>query len=416
MTDYQLVQDYLQERLPKYLDIHRQMVAINSFTANPAGVNALAEYTARLFGDLGFQAEYVPSADERYGRHLFLSKRGKGSKGVSLALISHLDTVFPPEEEAANAFFWRRDGERIYGPGTVDIKGGTVLIYMLLDGMRKFSPNAYETANLWVCLNATEEVLSDEFARLCLERLPQNTRACLVFEGGTPSGDKYSLVVARKGRATYKVRVEGRSAHAGNNHHLGANALVQLAHTVQKIAAMTDYQRKLTFNVGTMTGGVVVNRVPHWAEAEVEMRAFSPEVFEQGVTGMLALNGSSDVSSRDGYPCKVSVELMERTAPFPRNPATDGLFSVWEQAASNLGMRVTQEERGGLSDANLLWQAFPTLDGLGPVGANAHCSEHSPDGSKEPEYVLVSSFVPKCLLNIAAVLNLLHQPETAKQL
>ncbi len=416
MTDYQLVQDYLQEHLPKYRDIHRQMVEINSFTANPAGVNALAEYTARLFGELGFQAEYVPSADERYGRHLFLSKRGKGNKGVSLALISHLDTVFPPEEEATNAFFWRRDGERIYGPGTVDIKGGTVLIYMLLDGMRKFSPDAYETPDLWVCLNATEEVLSDEFARLCLERLPQNTRACLVFEGGTPSGDKYSLVVARKGRATYKVRVEGRSAHAGNNHHLGANALVQLAHTVQKIAAMTDYQRKLTFNVGTMTGGVVVNRVPHWAEAEVEIRAFSPEVFEQGVTGMLALNGSSDVSSRDGYPCKVSVELMERIAPFPRNPATDKLFSVWEQAASNLGMRVTQEERGGLSDANLLWQAFPTLDGLGPVGANAHCSEHSPDGSKEPEYVLVSSFVPKCLLNIAAVLNLLHQPETAEQL
>lgn len=416
MTDYHLVQSYLQERLPRYLELHRQMVEINSFTANPAGVNALAQYTARVFAELGFEAEDVPSADERYGRHLFLSNRGRARGGVSLALISHLDTVFPPEEEAANAFFWRVDGERIYGPGTVDIKGGTALIYMLLDGIRKFFPEVYETTNFWVCLNATEEVLSDEFARLCLERLPRNTRACLVFEGGTPAGEEYSLVVARKGRATYKVSVEGRAAHAGNNHHLGANALVQLAHTVQKIAAMTDYQRKITFNVGTMTGGVVVNRVPHQAEAEVEMRAFSLDVFEQGVSDMLALNGSSDVSSRDGYPCKVRVELMERTAPFPRNPATQGLFSIWEQAATSLGMRVTPEERGGLSDANLLWQAFPTLDGLGPVGANAHCSEYSPDGSKEPEYVQLSSFVPKCLLNIVAILNLIHQPETAQRL
>lgn len=416
MTDYHPIQNYLQEQLPRYLELHRQMVEINSFSANPAGVNALAGYTARLFADLGFEAEQVPSADERYGRHLFLSKRGMRQEGFTLALVSHLDTVFPPEEEAANAFHWRVDGDRIYGPGTVDIKGGTTLIYMLLDGIKKFFPGIYQTVNFWVCLNATEEVLSDEFARLCLERLPQNTRACLVFEGGTPAEDKYSLVVARKGRATYKVSVEGRSAHAGNNHHLGANALVQLAHTVQKIAAMTDYKRKITFNVGTMKGGVVVNRVPHWAEAEVEMRAFSLEVFEQGVKDMLALNGSSDVSSRDGYPCKVSVELIERTAPFPRNKATDGLFSIWEQAAVSLGMGVTPEERGGLSDANLLWQAFPTLDGLGPVGANAHCSEHSPDGSKEPEYVLLSSFVPKCLLNMVAILNLIQNSGTAKQL
>ncbi len=64
------------------------------------------------------------------------------------------------------------------------------------------------------------------------------------------------------------------------------------------------------------------------------------------------------------------------------------------------------EERGGLSDSNLLWQAFPTLDGLGPVGANAHCSERSPDGSKEQEYMEAASFVPKAMLNLAGVLAL----------
>lgn len=411
MTNDHLIQSYLQERLPRYLDLHRQMVEINSFSANPQGVNTLGDYTASLFAGLGFEAEQIPAADKHYGRHLFLTKMGKGQAPVSIALISHLDTVFPPEEEAANAFFWRIEDDRIYGPGTVDIKGGTVVIYMVLEAIRNFFPDVYEATSFWVCLNATEEVLSDEFARLCLKRFPKTTRACLVFEGGTPVGENYSLVVARKGRATYKVSVEGRSAHAGNNHHLGANALVQMAHTVQKIAAMTDYKRQITFNVGTMAGGVVVNRVPHRAEAEVEMRAFSPEVFEQGVAQMLALDGSSDVSSRDGYSCKVKVELLERTAPFPRNPETEWLFAIWERAAASLGMSVVPEERGGLSDANLLWQAFPTLDGLGPVGANAHCSESSPDGSKEPEYALKSSFVPKSLLNIAAIMRLVQEPE-----
>jgi glutamate carboxypeptidase len=61
-----------------------------------------------------------------------------------------------------------------------------------------------------------------------------------------------------------------------------------------------------------------------------------------------------------------------------------------------------------LSDGNHFWRQLPTLDGLGPAGGNAHCSEQSLDGSKEQEYCLVSSFVPKTLLNIAAVLRLIQ--------
>jgi glutamate carboxypeptidase len=408
MTDYQEIQSYLQDHLPDYINIHRKMVEINSFTANPEGVNALGDLTADLFARLGFQAEAVQSSDPRYGRHLFLRCPGKspGDGGTTLALVSHLDTVFPAEEERANDFVWRRVGERIYGPGTVDIKGGTVMIYMLLDALSRFAPGVFQAVDWRVYINATEEVLSDEFSQLCLQRLPSNTRACLVFEGGTPTDGAFSLVVARKGRATYRVFAEGRSAHSGNYHHLGANAVVQMAHTIRKIAGLTDYQQQLTFNVGTVSGGVVVNRVPHFAEAEVEMRAFSPQVFEQGIASMLALDGSSDVSSKDGYPCRLRVQLEERTAPWPRNTGTQSLYQVWEIAATSLGIRVVPEERGGLSDGNLLWQAFPTLDGLGPDGANAHCSERSPDGSKAQEYVEIDSFVPRAMLNLAAVLAL----------
>jgi glutamate carboxypeptidase len=68
-----------------------------------------------------------------------------------------------------------------------------------------------------------------------------------------------------------------------------------------------------------------------------------------------------------------------------------------------------REERAGLSDGNLLYDAVPTLDGLGPWGDNDHCSERSADGSKVPEFVAISSFVPKAMLNIAAILKLVQQ-------
>ena len=155
-----------------------------------------------------------------------------------------------------------------------------------------------------------------------------------------------------------------------------------------------------------MQGGSVVNRVPHFAEARVEMRSFDPQIFEQGVERMLALDGGSQVSSFDGFPCRVRVELISRNPPWPRNPHTDRLFELWSDSAAAFGARLLPEQRGGLSDGNLLWNHHPTLDGLGPSGNNAHCSERSTDGSKEQEYVKLSSFVPKALINYTAITRL----------
>lgn len=402
------VQGYLQGRLDGYLDALRQMVAINSFTANAAGVNQVGELTAGWFAGLGFQAEYVPSTNPDFGRHLFLSRPGyqDGSHPV-IAMVSHLDTVFPPEEEERHNFHWRVEDRRIYGPGTVDIKGGTALMYMVLDGMRAYFPQVFEQVDWRLCFNASEERLSDDFGKACFERLPSGTLACLVFEGGNIKDERFLLVTARKGRAVFRVEVEGRSAHAGNNHANGANAIVQMAHTIQRIAALTDYQQQLTFNVGWVQGGVVINRVPHFAEAEVEMRTFTQESFDVGVSSMLALNGQSEVSSADGFACKVAVRMLDQSAPWPPNPHTERLYAIWEKTAQSLGMQVEREERGGLSDGNYLVQRYPTLDGLGPAGNNTHCSERDLAKGKDQEFVLVTSMAPKATLDIYALLELL---------
>lgn len=406
MQSNQMLEDFLAEGLPRYIAILQKMVSINSFTANGQGVNHLGQITAEFFSGLDFGAEFVPSQNQAFGKHLFLSR--PGSRRAKVALISHLDTVFSPEEEVANNFAWRVEGKRAYGPGTVDIKGGTLMILMVLESLKHCYPDFFNSISWLVAIDASEEVLSRDFGQALLSRLGPDTLACLVYEGGTPLETKYPLVTARKGRAKYIVTVEGRSAHAGNHHDKGANAIIQMAHTVQQIAALTDYDQQLTFNVGTVHGGSVVNRVPHYAQAEVEMRTFSPQVFSQGAENILAINGKSQVSSQDGFPCKVEIRQVESTSPWPRNPGTDRLFELFKEVGASLGMAIIPEERGGLSDGNHLWKHYPTLDGLGPVGNNAHCSERSPDGSKDQEYVLLSSFIPKTLLNVEAIQRLVN--------
>lgn len=399
------LQNYLTPKLPQYLDLLKTMVDINSFTDNPPGVDAVGEITAQAFVPLGFTAETIQAENPNFGKHLVLTRTG--TSGKKIGLVGHLDTVFSAEEENAHDFHWRREGNRIYGPGTVDMKGGNVLILMALDALRKFAPAEFEAITWVVLFNAAEERLSLDFGKLCRERL-DGALANLVFESGSLKNDTFKLVTARKGKAEYRITVSGRSAHAGNQHANGANAIIQLAEVVQKVAALTDYDRDLTYNVGTISGGSVVNRVPHHAEARVEMRTFKPDVFEAGIAAMMALNGQSTVAASDGYSCRVKIDLLERMQPWSPNAGSDGLFKIWSDAAQSMGMAAEKEERGGLSDGNHTWQTIPTMDGLGPAGANAHSSEHSADGSKEQEYVLPGSFVPKTVLNVTALLDLIR--------
>jgi glutamate carboxypeptidase len=405
--------EFLNDQMPAALEMLRRMVGINSFTSNRDGVNKLGRLTAESFAPLGFVAEMAPSVNPNYGDHLVLTRRGRTN--TSIAMLSHLDTVFPPEEEQRNNFRWQREGDRIYGPGTHDIKGGTVMMWLTLSALRARAHEVFEDLTWKLLWNSSEETLSQDFGELCRGRFDRETLAALVFEAEGRFGEERLLVVARKGRATWRVSVAGRGAHAGGKHRHGANATVQLAHTVQRIAALTDYSRDLTFNVGFISGGTVLNRVPHEAIAEGEFRAFTPDVYAQGKSALLALAGPGEVKSpADRHSCEVKVEILTESRPWPRNADTDRLAALWQQAGSELGMRVNVEERGGLSDGNLIWDAVPTLDGLGPWGDNDHCSERSADGAKLPEYVEVPSFVPKAALNTVAILKLVEQSRANK--
>lgn len=399
---------FLQAEMPAALEMLRQMVGINSFTANREGVSRLGQLTAEYFKPLGFSSEFIPSTNPAWGNHLFMSRPGRAPR--SIAFVSHLDTVFPPEEELANDFHWQVEGDRIFGPGTLDIKGGTVMMWLVLHALKAQAPKIFEEIGWKLFWNSSEERLSPDFETVCRDRFDKETLAVLVFEGENRAAGQRLMVASRKGRATWRVTVRGRGAHAGGSLASGANAILQLARTLQRIDALTDFSKDLTFNIGRIQGGTVLNRVPHEAFAEGEFRAFRQDVYQEARQRLLALAGPGEVrSSVDGFCARIEVQIIEESRPWPRNAGTDRLLEQWARAAGELGTTVLPEERGGLSDGNSFWDFAPTLDGLGPWGDNDHCSERSPDGSKLPEFVEISSFVPKAVLNTVAICNLISR-------
>src|SRR5438477_4224715 len=173
MRDRTSLGDFLDAQTPAALEWLQRMVAINSFTANREGVNRLGRLTAECFAPLGFRAEFVPSVNPNYGDHLVLERLGRSARAI--ALVSHLDTVFPPEEEARNNFHWLAEGTRIYGPGTHDIKGGTVMMWLVLRALQAHRPSVFEEITWKLLWNSSEETLSQDFGEVCRSRFDRNT-------------------------------------------------------------------------------------------------------------------------------------------------------------------------------------------------------------------------------------------------
>jgi glutamate carboxypeptidase len=394
-----LLQSSAEKHLPAALDLLRRLVAINSFTANAAGVDQVAQLTAEAFAPLDFTAELAPCATPGTGHHLFLTHRGQG--GDPIVLVTHSDTVFPPEEERQNDFKWdeRPDEDRIYGPGTVDNKGGTALIWLMLQILRDAAPETFEHTHWLVAANAAEEITGDDFGHATAKRCGGKARAVLVFEGGPVDERGWHIVTSRKGRSTWKLSAEGKAAHAGSKHHEGINAIDALARVLPDIAALTNAAEDRTVNIGMVHGGTVINRVPHEALAEWECRATEPAALQKADDFFANLSGSAANGA------KLSAERTGHTAAWPGGIESEALFHLWHEAAAAMNFSAVSVPRGGLSDANHLWHLAPTLDGLGPYGGNAHCSERAADGSKLPEYVEPSSFVPKAVMNALALIK-----------
>lgn len=394
------LQQSAERHLPAALALLKQLVEVNSFTAHAVGVETVARLTAAAFEPLGFSAEFVACKTPGSGPHLFLSRQGQG--GAPIVLVTHSDTVFPPEEERQNNFRWEEcpaEG-RIYGPGSIDNKGGTVLIWLMLQVLSECAPEVFESQPWLVAANAAEEITGDDFGQVTAQRCGGQARAVLVFEGGPVDAQGWHIVTSRKGRSTWKLSASGKAAHAGSKHHEGINAIDALASVLPSIAAQTNAAEERTVNVGFIQGGTVVNRVPHEAVAEWECRAVEPATLQRADDFFTSLSG------RASNGALLKAERTGFTSPWPGGAGSATLFQFWQAAAAEMGLCAVSVPRGGLSDANHLWHLAPTLDGLGPCGGNAHCSERSADGSKLPEYLEPGTLVPKAVMNVLALVRL----------
>jgi glutamate carboxypeptidase len=277
--------------------------------------------------------------------------RGTGER--RLVLVGHLDTVVAHEAHRPLT----RDGERLLGSGSVDMKGGVALALGL---MRELAGRPELFAEAAVLLVNDEEWRTVPFVHT--ERF-RGWDACLCFEAGEVDahGDD-AVIVRRKAAGTLEIKARGLPAHSGSAPHRGRSALLALAAVAQRVAATSDASgpERLTAVPTILHSGEAFNVVPPEGRLVCDLRADDLAAFEPVLATV--------PEELDG----VSIEsaLVRAWPGMDTRAATAG---VLEDAAKRLGRPLVASERGGASDASHIAQAVPvTVDGLGPRGGGAH--------------------------------------------
>jgi len=262
MTDREASLDrWLEQQLGAMEEALSSLVAINSFTDNVEGGRKVGDLLAReVFTAPGLESSRVSST--RYADHLVFRSAGK-SGADPIALIGHLDTVFPPGTFEG----YRTDGDLRRGPGVLDMKGGLVVVAFALRALAQVV-GLDAIAPLRIVIVADEEVGSPEGQKI-IQTAISGARDALVFEAGRKAD---LIVTRRKGTGAVTAIAEGKAAHAGNAHHAGANAIWALARFIDAAQKLTDYSRGITVNVGIVSGGQSKNTVPDRAEAKIDFR------------------------------------------------------------------------------------------------------------------------------------------------
>jgi glutamate carboxypeptidase len=344
------------------LELLARLVNHDSGTDDVLDVNRVGAILAERLERLGFTLRRV--AVERFGDHLVGEKPGTGPK--RFLFVGHYDTVFASGTAKQRPF--RIDGEgRAWGPGVYDMKGGLAALLYALRAHQEARTRAWAETSIAVVFNSDEERLSPT-SRPVIEAEARRAHSVGILEPARPGGE---YVMARKGAGAFHLEVTGKAAHAGLQPELGASAIWDLAQKVAALHALTDLERGVTVNVGTVRGGERPNVVAPHAAAEIDLRAWSQADADAAIAAMRAICARPHVA---GTSARFHGQLHFPPWP-PGLPGTERLLEIMRAAGRELGVEVRAIKTGGGSDGNHTSAIAPTLDGLGPRGSRAHSDE-----------------------------------------
>ena len=363
------------------------LVNIETGTNDAIGIPEMGNYLESRLKALGANVTRHKAEAGVVGDNIVGTFQGSGAK--SILLMAHMDTVYA-RGILANAPF-RVEGDKAYGAGIADAKGGIAVILHSLGLLKAQNFDKFKT--ITVMFNTDEEKGSFG-SRDLIQKLAAEHDYVLSYE---PSGPEEGFGTATSGIAYVQAVVHGKASHAGVSPELGINALTEASALVLRTHDIQDKSKERGFNWTTMTaGGTATNIIPDKAVVNADVRYGKNEDLDLMKSMLDAAAAKPQVTG-----ATIDINL---TRGRPAFNATDEGIKVMQKALAiyaDVGGKsqiYTTRGGGGSDAAYAALSGKPVVEGLGLPGANYH--------SNLAEYVMTDPIPRRLYLSAQLIADL----------
>lgn len=347
----------------RLLKLYKELIAIPSVVGEE---DEIATFLAEYLEGAGFTVQL-----HRYGeqkRPNIIARLGGHTPGPRVLYSGHLDTVPVHEGWETDPFTPVEEGDRVYGLGSCDMKGG---LAAMVEGARSFAQAKPDFAGeVILAFSSDEEGGSEGTYAMLSEGLVEADMAVVGECRFNP------MMLGFRGRYSLDITVKGEVAHASQYPELGENALINAARLAIGLEELPVGEHpQMGHGSGCLRyfagGEPRVLKVPDSCRLMYERYVVPGETQEhlwnqvQGLVGELGLTG------------KVALAWTKRKGPFLEGFAIQESESI-VRAASQAYAEVMGATPGygydpSVCDANYISQLLkiPVLT-FGPSGANWH--------------------------------------------
>ena len=292
--------------------------------------------------EMGMESQ-MDSAGEKCGGttgNVWGFLKGNVPGAVHLFFEAHMDSVAP----ATGTRVIERDGV-LYSDGTTTLGGDDKSgIAAVLEALQCVIENDLPHGDVQVCFTIAEETGSYGVRYMDKTKIRADAGYCMDC-GGHPG----AIFNASPKAINVKLKVRGKSAHAGLEPEKGINAIMLTAEALHALPAYGRLDEETTLSVDLISGGLASNIVPEFCELVIDMRCPDEEKLERLKEETVALFRNT-VEESGG---SLEIELKD-VAPGVNLSKEHATVKLAAAAAEKLRFPVSTGFTGGCSDANFL--------------------------------------------------------------
>lgn len=385
---------------PRHEALLEKLVLQNSGSLNLAGVKAVGEMMRAELAPLGFTVDWVDMTATGRAGHIVATHKGNG-RGKRILLIGHLDTVFEPDSLFTG---WKREGDRVTGPGVGDDKGGLVVIVAALRAMQ--AAGTLRNADIKIVLTGDEEKTGAplDVARRDLVDAGKWADIALEYENVARDGDQEYATTARRSSTNWELVTTGKTGHSSGifNASMGYGAVYEMARILDEFRR-TLAEPNLTYNASVVVGGTPAalddagvkgtaegktNVIPARALVRGDLRSLTPEQDAKAKAAMTA------IVARHLPGTQASIRFFEGYPSMPPTAANRALMNELNAVNRDLGLPEMLEmdpAKRGAADSSFVAADAVTLGGMGVAGGGAHAVGEWVDLTSLPRQALRSA-------------------------